>query len=259
MRAAARGATSGPMCGRYVITSPPEAVRSWFGYPERPNFPPRFNVAPTQPIPVVARDDRLVGAAERHLRLVRWGLVPSFVKDFKRWPLIINARAEEIATKPSFRAALARRRCLVVADGWYEWRRGEPRRAGTPFLFRRADRAPIAFAGLHERWMGADGSELDTACIVTTEANAPCAAVHGRMPVVLERADWEAWLDAEGEPPERAARLLKPCNSDLVELVEVGSGVNRVANDDPSLIEPVAAPAPRPAPPPAVERQGSLF
>lgn len=243
------------MCGRYVITSPPEAVRSWFAYPEQPNFPPRYNVAPTQPIPIVARDDARAGTFDRHFKLVRWGLVPSFVKDFKTWPLIINARCEEIAAKPSFRAALMRRRCLVVADGWYEWRRTEPRRAGTPFLFRRRDRRPIGFAGLHERWMGADGSELETACIVTTQANAVCAAVHGRMPVLLDPDAWDAWLDADGVAPDRAVALLKPCDDDDLDVVQVGSGVNKVANDDASLIEPAAAAPPAARP----ERQGSLF
>ncbi len=245
------------MCGRYIITSPPEAVRSWFDYPEQPNFPPRYNVAPTQPIPIVCPDDRTAGAGQRHFRLVRWGLVPSFVKDFRTWPLILNARSEEIASKPSFRTALMRRRCLVVADGWYEWLRAEPRRSGRPFVFRRHDRAPMAFAGLHERWMGADGSELDTACIVTTAANAACAAVHPRMPVVLERDAWDAWLDADGVAPDEATALLKPCDDELIDVVEVGPRVNKVANDDPSLIEPVAAS--RPPPVPATERQGSLF
>ena len=243
------------MCGRYLITSPPEAVRSWFAYSEQPNFPPRYNVAPTQPIPIVCRDNARAGAFDRHFRLVRWGLVPSFVKDFKAWPLIINARAEEIETKPSFRAALMRRRCLVVADGWYEWRRSEPRRTGTPFVFRRLDGRPIGFAGLHERWMGADGSEVDTACIVTTQANAVCAPVHGRMPVMLERAAWDAWLDADGVAHERAVALLKPCDDALLDVFEVGPAVNKVANDDPSLLVP-ARPEVR------IERaepQGNLF
>src|ERR1700744_1641291 len=98
------------MCGRYAITSPPEAVRAWFGYGEQPNFPPRYNIAPTQPIPIVCRNDLAIAAPERHFRLVRWGFVPAFVKDWKSWPLIINARAEEIVDKPSFRAAMMRRR-----------------------------------------------------------------------------------------------------------------------------------------------------
>ncbi len=223
------------MCGRYAITLPPEAVRAWFRYPEQPNFPPRYNIAPTQPIPIVCRDDTRIGASERHFRLVRWGLVPSFVKDWNAWPLIFNARAEEIATKASFRAALTRRRCLVIADAYYEWRRTEARKTGTPFLFRRRDGNPIAFAGLHERWMGADGSEMETACIITTHANGSTAAIHPRMPVILEREDWEAWLDADGVQPERAAALLRPASDDALEFFAIGPAVNKVANDDPAV------------------------
>ena len=243
------------MCGRYAITLPPEAIRTWFGYVERPNFPPRYNVAPTQPIPIVGRDDLKTAASERHFRLVRWGLVPSFVKDWTTWPLIINARAEAIADKPSFRAAMTRRRCLVIADAYYEWRRGEPRKAGTPFLFRRRDARPIAFAGLNERWLGADGSEMETACIVTTEANGATAAVHPRMPVILEQSDWEAWLDAGSVSPDRAAALLRPAPDDRLDFFAIGPAVNTVANDNPSVQEPQRSGEPVRR----EEAQGTLF
>jgi putative SOS response-associated peptidase YedK len=246
------------MCGRFAITSPPEAVRSWFRYPEQPNFPPRYNIAPTQPIPIVCRDDIRIGDAARHFRLVRWGLVPSFVKDWASFPLIINARAEEIVTKPSFRAAMIRRRCLIIADAYYEWRRTAPRGAGMPYLFRRADRHPMAFAGLHERWMGADGSEMETACIVTTEANGATSAVHSRMPVVLEQRDYEPWLDIDGWGPERAASLLRPAPDDVLEFFAIGPAVNKVANDDPSVQQPVG-PAEELPKPVVRKQQGDLF
>lgn len=243
------------MCGRYAITLPPEAVRAWFAYREQPNFPPRYNVAPTQPIPIVSRDDTRPGDAERHFRLVRWGLVPAFVKDFGGFPLLINARAEEIVGKPSFRAAMMRRRCLVIADAYYEWRTAA-RRPGTPFLFRRADGRPIGFAGLHERWMGADGSEMETACIVTTAANGATAAVHPRMPVVLDAADYDAWLDVDGIGAEKAAGLLRPAGEDTIAFFEIGPSVNKVANDDPSVQRPAQESSVRTMP---GDPQGSLF
>jgi putative SOS response-associated peptidase YedK len=243
------------MCGRYAITLPPEAVRAWFRYREQPNFPPRYNVAPTQPVPIVTRDPERPGDPERHFRLVRWGLVPAFVKDFSAFPLIINARAEEILAKPSFRAAMIRRRCLVIADGYYEWRREVPGRPGTPFLFRRADGRPIGFAGLWERWMGADGSEMETACIVTTAAGGATAGIHPRMPVILETRDFEPWLDGDGVRPEKAAALLRPAGDDILRYAAVGPAVNKVANDDPSLQVPVESPVAAPR----QEAQGRLF
>lgn len=242
------------MCGRYAITLPPEAVRAWFGFREQPNFPPRFNIAPSQPIPIVCRDPLATGSAVRHFKLVRWGFLPGFVKEAAGFPMIINARAEGIAEKPSFRAAMIRRRCLVIADGYYEWRREAAGAAGTPFLFRRPDGTPIGFAGLWESWMGADGSELDTACIVTTAANGTASAVHPRMPAILDPADFEAWLDVDRVRPAEAARLLRPAPEDSLTVVEIGRAVNKVANDDASVQAPAG-----PALEPVVPRQGSLF
>ncbi len=244
------------MCGRYAITLPPEAVRAWFGYAEQPNFPPRFNVAPTQPIPIVCRDPLAFGAATRHFRLVRWGLLPAFVKTPGDFPLLINARAEGIVDKPSFRAAMIRRRCLVIADGYYEWRRPALGKPGTPFLFRRSDGRPIGFAGLWESWLGADGSELDTACIITTVANGATAAVHPRMPVMLEPAAYDDWLDGDGVRPAAAARLLRPAPDDALRFVEIGPAVNKVSNDDATLQDAVG-PVTEHRPTPPV--QGSLF
>ena len=243
------------MCGRYAITLPPEAVRAWFGYPERPNFPPRYNVAPTQPIPIVTRHPERLDA-DRHFRLVRWGFVPGFVKDFSRFPLIINARAEEILDKPSFRAAMIRRRCLVIADGYYEWRREAPKGTGTPFIFRRRDGNPIGFAGVWEGWMGADGSEMETACIVTTAANGATAAIHPRMPVILERADFDAWLDGDRVTPAHAAALLRPAENDVLDFFAISTAVNKVANDDATVQKPLTKPS---SPAPTGDPQGRLF
>ena len=231
------------MCGRYAITLPPEAVRAYFAYIETVNFPPRYNVAPTQPVPVVIADP-LGSRGIRHFKLMRWGFLPGFAKDPKDFPLIVNARAETLAERPSFRAALKRRRCLFIADGFYEWRkdargRGAPSRA---YLVRRLTGEPMALAGLYETYCDPNGSEIDTACIVTTPANRLLAIVHDRMPAILDPDDFAAWLDGEAVDDARALALLKPAPEEALELVEVGRAVNRAANDHDDLQKPVAGP-----------------
>jgi putative SOS response-associated peptidase YedK len=238
------------MCGRYAITLPPEAVRSYFRYEEQPNFPPRYNIAPTQPVPIVALARDLNGEKKRHFSLVRWGFLPGFVKDPNAFPLLINARAETAADKPSFRAAMKRRRCLFIADAYYEWRRdpgGSKTRTGRPFLFHRADGAPMGLAGLYETWSSADGSEVDTACILTTMANGATVAIHDRMPAILDAPDFDAWLDCDETDVSAAARLLKPPREDALEFYEISPAVNRVANDCPEIQAPLS------------RREGSLF
>jgi putative SOS response-associated peptidase YedK len=238
------------MCGRYAITLPPEAVRAFFAYIEQPNFPPRYNIAPTQPIPVVAARER-TGGRERRFLLVRWGFLPGFVKDPKTFPLLINARAETLEQKPSFRAALKRRRCLVIADGFYEWRRptpGAPKGPRQAYLIRRIDRAPMAFAGLMETWSDPSGGEIDTACIITTAANRLMGAIHERMPAILEPETFSAWLDNDGVAVAEATTLLRPAPEPALELMPLGAAVNRAGNDDPSVQAPIGD-AIRAAPP----------
>jgi putative SOS response-associated peptidase YedK len=229
------------MCGRYAITLPPEAIRAFFRYEEQPNFPPRYNIAPTQPVPIVILAREPSGEKKRRFLLARWGLLPSFVKDSQDFPLLFNARSETAADKPSFRAAMKRRRCLFIADAFYEWRRdtgGSKTRTGRPYLFRRADGAPMGLAGLFETWSGTDGSEIDTACILTTMANGTMAAIHDRMPAVLEASDFGAWLDSEEVDATAASRLLQPASDDVLEFYEIGPAVNRVANDYPEIQAP---------------------
>ncbi len=223
------------MCGRYAITLPPEAMRDVFGYVEQPNFPPRFNVAPTQPVPIVRKDDD----GQRHFVLVRWGLVPSWAREVGAKPLI-NARGETVAEKPSFRNSFRRRRCLVPADAFYEWqaRKDGPKQ---PYLIRRPDRAPFAFAGVWEHWQTPEGSELESCAIVTTGANATLKPIHHRMPVILDEADWETWLDTSETRTKEAAALMQPAPDDLLETVPVSTRVNSVANDDADLQVQVAA------------------
>lgn len=241
------------MCARYVLSLPPEAMRRLFGYVERPNFPPRYNIAPTQPIAVVHAD--LDGT--RHFLLVRWGLIPAWTRDAATPSLLINARAETAAQKPSFRGAMRHRRCLVPADGFYEWRQAGA--ASQPYLVRRRDGAPFAMAGLWESWMGAEGSEIDTGAILTTAANRLMAKIHPRMPVILAPEDWERWLDCGARRPADVAELMRPAADDLLEAVPVSTRVNAVVHDDDRLIEPLSEPLVADPPCGPDAGQGELF
>jgi putative SOS response-associated peptidase YedK len=229
------------MCGRYAITLPPEAFRALFGYPEQPNFPPRYNVAPTQPVPIVHED-----RGGLHFKLVRWGFLPSWAKDPKTFPLIINARGETLQTKATFKAALKRRRCIFLADGFYEWRRHGREKA--PFLIRARGHGPIPLAGLWETYSDPNGGEIDTAAVVTTDANGTVSAIHDRMPVILSAEDIAAWLDVREVDDNAAMKLVRPCPEEWLEMVPVGTRVNKVENDDPELQIPLAVPEAKPVP-----------
>jgi putative SOS response-associated peptidase YedK len=252
------------MCGRYAITSAPEAIRALFRYPEQPNFPPRYNVAPTQPIPIVRLNE-----GKRQFALVRWGLLPSWVKDPKTFTLLINARGESVIDKPAFRAAMKRRRCLIPADGFYEWKPVAGRKQ--PYFVRLKSGAPMALAGLWETWMGPNGEELDTAAIITTRANRLLMPIHDRMPVIVPPEAFDLWLDTAKVDAATAAALIAPAAENLLEAYEVSTAVNRIANDNPklveALVEPLAAaadpvpakPAPRAKQVKKDEGQTSLF
>ena len=244
------------MCGRYCITTAPEAIRALFRYPERPNFPPRYNVAPTQPVPVVR-----VVEGDRHFALVRWGLIPAWVQDPKNFTLLINARGETLHDKPAFKNAIRRRRCLFPADGFYEWKvEGGRRRA---FHARRAGGGPLAFAGLWETWTGPNGEEMETAAIVTTQANKEMGAVHHRAPVIVPPDQFDLWLSSEADT-RIAAELIRPAPDASMEVYEVSPAVNKFANDTPDLVEPYTG-LPEAEPPARPKRrventgQGSLF
>jgi len=229
------------MCGRYVITSTPEAIRALFGYGEQPNFPPRYNVAPTQPVLVV----RLVDG-KRSFALMRWGLIPSWVKDPKTFPLLINARGESVLDKPAFRNAMRRRRCLIPTDGFYEWQaRGTSGPKRPHFVRARRDAdgnaQPLAFAGLWETWTGPNSEEIDTAAIITTGANRTLAALHDRMPVFVPKQAFDLWLDCANVEADIAAALIRPADDALLEVYPVSTAVNRVANDSETLIALAAA------------------
>jgi putative SOS response-associated peptidase YedK len=239
------------MCGRYALTLPPDAVRMYFRYPELPNFPARYNIAPTQPIPVVRIEN-----GQRQFILMRWGFIPAFVKDVKAFPLVINIRSETMREKASFRNAFKRRRALMPVDGFYEWHRlGKENR---PYLLRRPDRGPMAFAALWETWHDASGAEIDTAALVNTHANGTIAAIHHRSPVILDPKDFDQWLDPQTALDDAFA-LLQPPPDDLLELVPISSLVNKVANDSDEVQKPVVPAASRPSEPPTEPQQGSLF
>jgi putative SOS response-associated peptidase YedK len=249
------------MCGRYVIISTPEAIRALFGYGEQPNFPPRYNVAPTQPIPVVRLHD-----GKRSFALMRWGLLPSWVKDPKTFPLLINARGESVLDKPAFRNAMRRRRCLIPTDGFYEWQAsatpGPPKRPYFVRAKRGADGTalPLAFAGLYETWTGPNGEELDTAAIITTTANRTLSAVHERMPVFVKPEAFDLWLDCANVEAGVAAALIPPADEGLLEVYEVSIAVNRIVNDTAALIAPVPAGGAQAArnPPTAKEKKAKV-
>ncbi|MFO1189601.1 MAG: SOS response-associated peptidase [Alphaproteobacteria bacterium] len=223
------------MCGRYSITTPVDALRRAFDIDERPNLAPRYNAAPTQSLPVVRRT-----RAGRHaIKLLRWGLVPSWAKEASIGARLINARAESVADKPAFRAAFRHRRCLVPADGFFEWQADPVSGRKQPFHIHAPDRGVFAFAGLWEEWRGPEGA-IETFAIITTDANRRLGAIHDRMPVVLDGAAYRAWLAPDALAADLQA-LLVPAPDDTLIATPVSTRVNRVANDDPACIAPLAA------------------
>jgi len=235
------------MCGRYVLTAPFSVLVALYTITAgRPNLQPRFNIAPTQMVPVIRRDEEGRGIA-----MLRWGLIPSWVKDPKAGPPLINARAETVAGKASFRAAFGKRRCILPADGWYEWQREG--KAKQPWYYTSLGGEPFAFAGLWEsRADPKTGETVESCCVITVAANALAVNVHDRMPAILRAEDVETWLEESNE--DDLARCLAPFPAEAMTARMVGPRVNAVRNDDPACLDPPAIEAP-PEPP----RQPSLF
>jgi len=219
------------MCGRYTLAASPQALVEQFDLSgDLPDLAPSYNVAPGTDVPAVVGDGE-----ERRLGLLRWGLVPFWADDPEVGSRIINARAESAPEKPSFRAAFRQRRCLIPADGFYEWQRADGGKQ--PFYARMENGEPFAFAGLWERWRG-EGEEILSCTILTTDANALLEDVHHRMPVIVAPENYGPWLDpASGK--EDLTPLLKPYPDELMETYPVGRIVNNPKNDDPSCIEAV--------------------
>jgi len=230
------------MCGRFTLRTPTNLLVQQFLLDSAPALPPRYNIAPTQQIAAVRKtsDD-----PQRHLVLLHWGLIPSWADDAKIGSRMINARGETVAEKPAFRAAFKRRRCLVPADGYYEWKKpaggkGKSNSGGKkqPYYITMADDRPFAFAGLWEYWEGASAEgPIESCTIITTDANQRTAEIHDRMPVILHEDDYELWLDPELQEKKPLLPLLKPYASDEMQATPVSTHVNNPRNDDPRCIE----------------------
>lgn len=220
------------MCGRIVTKSTPEELQEAFRLttivagPERANF----NVPPSLEIPAVVND------GNRALDVLRWGLVPSWTKDLKGAPMLNNARAEGIAEKRTFKSALEKRRCAILVDAFYEWRREG--KSKTPFLIRRKDGKPLAFAGLWDQWQSPEHQLLRSCTVITCAANAVMAPIHDRMPVILEGAAFDTWLDPAPKPAGSLLPLLVPCPPEWLEAYPVSPSVNSVKNNGPELLAP---------------------
>lgn len=222
------------MCGRLTLSTPARIVAEHFGLAAVPALEPRYNIAPSQPVAIVRRRP---GEPERTLEMRIWGLVPTWAREPGVGARLINARAETVARKRAYRDAFRRRRCLVPADGFFEWQpRG--RNPKQPYHVTPHDGELFAIAGLYERWRGGD-APLDTCTLITTEANARMRTVHDRMPVLLPPEAWSAWLDPEADDLDALQALLRPSPPDSLELHPVGLHVNDPRHDDPECVRPV--------------------
>ncbi len=220
------------MCGRFTLRSEPSAWAQEFlpglSPDDWPPFTARYNIAPTQQIITILREDT---GADRSVKRMRWGLVPSWADDLAIGSRMINARGETIAEKPSFRSAFKQRRCLVPADGYYEWQ--ATKEGKQPYLFERTDERPFAFAGLFEinKKLGQDETPLITCCLITTNANQFTSAVHDRMPVILDPSDWDSWLDPANRDTAALQNLIRPAPEDWLKTRPVSKYVNSAKNE----------------------------
>ena len=229
------------MCGRFALAVQPEDIEAEFSMIRIEWFPPRYNIAPTQPI-LIVRGER----GERRPALVRWGLIPSWTKDLAALPLLFNARSETAAEKPAYRGAYRHRRCLIPATGFYEWQKG-PNGKKQPYYLQPATGGIIAFAGLWDEWADDKGNIIDTATILTTAANRELAPIHERMPVVVRREQYDLWLGLDADRGANAGQVLLPPPDGTFEAIPIGAAVNNFRNDDPSILarmSPISEPEP---------------
>jgi len=220
------------MCGRFTLRTPASQVAEAFGVLPFADLQPRYNIAPSQAVPVVRRAQN----DGRELAFLKWGLVPSWADDPAIGFKMINARGDTVATKPSFRKAFKVRRCLVVADGFYEWQKTDGKKQ--PHFIRLKDDRPFAFAGLWEHW-GREGQEIDSCTIITTDANELMAPIHNRMPVIVAPSDYDVWLDPEIQEVERLQPLLRPYPADQMTAYPVSTVVNNPRNEVAQCVERV--------------------
>ena len=220
------------MCGRFTLGATAATLAAQFDLANVPTWTPRYNIAPTQEVLVVLQPSP---QANREARLHRWGLIPPWAKDPSIGNRMINARAETVATKPAFRRAFKERRCLLLADGLYEWQRQERRKQ--PFYIRLRDGRPFAFAGLWEHWEGCEGMAIQSCTILTTTSNEVVGRIHDRMPVILNPTDYDRWLDPSIQEPAVLKPLLRPYSADEMMAYPVSTRVNNPANDSPECVE----------------------
>jgi putative SOS response-associated peptidase YedK len=223
------------MCGRYRLSRRKQLIEEYFDtVPGEEEWAPRYNIAPTQPVPVIRQHPQ---EPRREMSLVRWGLIPSWATDASGAARMINARSETAATKPAFRDVLRFRRCLIPADGFYEWQRTG--KAKQPFCFEVNEGELFAFAGVWERWKDPSGEWIKSCSILTTTPNAVTSAVHDRMPVIVDRGDYDLWLDPGMTNVEAASKMLKPCDARLMRSYPVSARINHVTNDDEECSAPI--------------------
>ncbi len=223
------------MCGRFTLTAEINTLQEsfpWLNIP--PEITPRYNIAPTQPVAVVPNDGK------NRLDFYNWGLLPGWAKDPAMGSRMINARSETLAEKPAFRSAFRRRRCLVLADGFFEWQKQAGSKAKIPTYIRLSSEKPFAFAGLWEQWNSIDGSTILSCTIITTEPNEMMKGIHNRMPVILPEDAYQSWLDPAEKQPDQLSALLQPYPAELMAAYPVSTLVNNPRNDLPQCVAPIA-------------------
>jgi putative SOS response-associated peptidase YedK len=231
------------MCGRFTQTSSSSEIAKAFNLDSIPAIEPKYNIAPTQQVATILRPNqksdcaRRSGKANRHFQMLRWGLIPSWAKEKSIGAKLINARAETVAEKPSFKNAFRHSRCLIIADGFYEWKRLE--NGKQPFYIQQTDCLPFAFAGLWSTWQSPDGEAISTCAIITTEANEIMMPIHDRMPVILNSTDYDLWLDPTIQKPELLKPFLRAIDSNKLKAYPVSTKVNSPRHDSPECLESI--------------------
>lgn len=220
------------MCGRFTLIHSPSEIAKTFHLVDIPSLEPRYNIAPSQPVTTIVRSS---SKSVREFKWLRWGLIPHWAKNSRIGYKLINARAETVGIKPSFRTAFRRSRCLIITSGFYEWQQLEDRKQ--PFFIHRKDSLPFALAGLWSDWQSPDGETISTCTIITTQANDMMQPIHQRMPVILDSSDYDLWCDPSVKQPELLQPLLKPDSSDLLEAYPVSTLVNNPRHDSPDCLK----------------------
>lgn len=226
------------MCGRFTLKTTAQTIKEMFLIEQGLHYDPSFNIAPSQPIVTIRYSPK---SNTRAMSWMKWGLVPTWAKDPSLGHKMINARAETLAEKPSYKGPFKYKRCLIPTDGFYEWKKCGEGVAKRPYFIKRRDNKPFAMAGLWDYWGGADGSELETCTIITTSANELMQPIHNRMPVILKEEEFATWLDPRIQKPILLENYLKPFPSEELELYPVTTFVNSPSNNSEECLKPLSA------------------